>query len=267
MLKKHLLSASVFAVVMTVSSLAYAEDKDPSEPDRLFEDWEFKLGAGVMYAPDYEGSDDYEAGFMPNVEIIWNDRVSLSFDGLMVDAVQTENLTLGLGVGMTGGRDASDNDALKGLGDVDNSVAGVLYGSYQWEMLEFGAGFEQDLGNGHEGALLGLEANLILPVIEDKFMIMVGPDMTWASDDYMQSYFGISSTQAGNSAYSKYDAGSGVKDVGLHAMAEYKITNAVSLNMITQYTKLVGDAADSPIVKDKGDENQFFTGLMLNYSF
>lgn len=269
MFNKLLVSASVFTLFVTASPIAFANDDEtgPSEPERLYEDWQFTVGAGVMYAPDYEGSDDYKTGFMPNAEIVWKDRVSLSMDGLMVDAFQTENLTLGLGVGMTDGREESDNDAIKGLGDVDSSISGVLYGSYEWEMFEFGVDFQQDLGDGHEGSIIGLEASLRFPLIEDKLMFMIGPDATWASDDYMQAFYGISTKQAANSVYSKYDAGAGFKNVGLHAMAQYRITDSVSLNWISEYSKLIGDAAESPIVKDKGSDNQFFTGLMLNYSF
>lgn len=269
MFYRNILSVAFVTVLVCAPSIVFADDHDNenNSSKRLYEDWQFSVGAGVMYSPDYEGSDDYDVGFMPNVEVVWNDQISLSIDGLLIDAVQTENLTLGFGLGIAEGRDESDNVALKGLGDIDSSVSGILYGSYEWNYLEFGATFDQDLGSGHEGATLELEANLMVPVIDDKLMIMIGPDATWASEDYMQSFFGISSTQASNSAYSKYDVGAGFKNVGLHVMAEYRFTDTVSLNAITQYSKIIGDAADSPIVKDQGSDNQLFGGVLLSYSF
>ncbi|MTI08559.1 MipA/OmpV family protein [Curvivirga aplysinae] len=270
MFNKFFLPATILAGAVTSSPIAMANDSGngaPSEPERLYENWEFAIGAGVMYAPDYMGSDDYDAGFMPHLEVVWNDRVSLSMGGLLVDAYKTDNLTLGLGVGMTEGRDESDNQALRGLGDIDSSAAAVLYANYQWEMMDFGARFEQDLGDGHEGALVGLEANFMVPVVEDKLMFMVGPDATWVSEDYMQSFYGISSKQAANSAYSRYDVDSGFRDVGLHAMIEYRITDSVSFNVVSQYSRIIGDAADSPIVKDKGSENQLSSGMMIKYEF
>ena len=36
---------------------------------------------------------------------------------------------------------------------------------------------------------------------------------------------------------------------------------------ILRYTRLVGDAEDSPVVDDEGDENQFFGGVLVKYSF
>jgi MipA family protein len=33
------------------------------------------------------------------------------------------------------------------------------------------------------------------------------------------------------------------------------------------YARLLGDAADRPIVDDVGDANQFFTDALINYQF
>ena len=33
------------------------------------------------------------------------------------------------------------------------------------------------------------------------------------------------------------------------------------------YSRLVGDAADSPVVKDRGSENQFFAGAGVVYAW
>ena len=36
---------------------------------------------------------------------------------------------------------------------------------------------------------------------------------------------------------------------------------------IAGYTRMLGDAADSPIVDDAGDANQFRAGVLVNYTF
>ena len=36
---------------------------------------------------------------------------------------------------------------------------------------------------------------------------------------------------------------------------------------IASYTRLVGDAEDSPVVDDVGNANQFFSGLIIVYNF
>jgi outer membrane scaffolding protein for murein synthesis (MipA/OmpV family) len=39
------------------------------------------------------------------------------------------------------------------------------------------------------------------------------------------------------------------------------------LTGILSYKRLLGDAEDSPVVADVGDENQIFGGVALTYSF
>ncbi len=39
------------------------------------------LGGGAMYAPDYEGSNDYKVLPIPIVEVSWRDRVRLTTKG------------------------------------------------------------------------------------------------------------------------------------------------------------------------------------------
>jgi outer membrane protein len=47
----------------------------------------------------------------------------------------------------------------------------------------------------------------------------------------------------------------------------YRLTEAWSLTGIAAYSRLFSQAADSPIVDDEGNENQFLGGLLVNYSF
>jgi outer membrane protein len=40
-----------------------------------------------------------------------------------------------------------------------------------------------------------------------------------------------------------------------------------SATALRAYTRLLGDAADSPVIEDRGNENQWFGGFMINYRF
>jgi outer membrane scaffolding protein for murein synthesis (MipA/OmpV family) len=62
----------------------------------------------------------------------------------------------------------------------------------------------------------------------------------------------------------KYTAEAGFKDVKVSVTAGYPITNRWRLGGKVEYKRLVGDAADSPIVDD---ENQFLAGFGLSYHF
>lgn len=83
----------------------------------------------------------------------------------------------------------------------------------------------------------------------------------------MQSYFGITDTQATRSGYSRYDSNAGVKDMGLHVKTSYPISQDWIFEAQIGYWRLLNDAADSPIVKDEGSVNQFRGLLGLSFKF
>ena len=85
----------------------------------------------------------------------------------------------------------------------------------------------------------------------------------------MQNTFGISSTQAANSLqnYQTFNAGSGIKDADLSANVQHRFSEHLALVGSVGYTQLLGDAADSPIVKDQGSDQQFATMVGLIYNW
>ena len=80
----------------------------------------------------------------------------------------------------------------------------------------------------------------------------------------MESFFGVSSKQSANSGLKRYDADAGIKDIKLGLSTGYKITNRWRVGGMVEYKRMVGDAADSPIVEDK---NQFVAGIGISYHF
>ncbi len=87
---------------------------------------------------------------------------------------------------------------------------------------------------------------------------------TWASDDYMESFFGIDAKQSVDSGHKKYKAEAGIKDVNVSLTAGYPMTNRWRLGGKIEYKRLLGDEADSPIIDDK---NQFLVGFGISYHF
>ena len=67
----------------------------------------------------------------------------------------------------------------------------------------------------------------------------------------MKTYFGINSREASDSGLAEYSPGSGFYDVGLDLNLTYDVSKAWSIIGIVKSHLLIGDAADSPLVKDK----------------
>ncbi len=83
----------------------------------------------------------------------------------------------------------------------------------------------------------------------------------------MKEYFTINSSDAARSGLNRFDADDGFKDIGLNIGLTYRITDSWSATGLANYTRLLGDAEDSPVTDDEGSANQFFAGLRIDYSF
>jgi outer membrane scaffolding protein for murein synthesis (MipA/OmpV family) len=254
----------------------------------------FTLGAAGFTAPDYEGSDDYKTRALPYAAYEWtNDSaptqsgVFLGFHGASIGVDtgldlewlriqgQTHRLSGHSGLAYDIGRKERYNrEALSGLGDVDGHAIGLLsleYGPADEDQQHFitaslkGAFDMSDETRGTEISF-GIQSN---HVFDNGFLVSFGPGITWADDNYMQSYFGINKTQvARSSKYTKrFDAESGLKSAEFDLSATYFLDENWMIIGNLQYMRLMSDAEDSPLVKREGSANQFTAGIGLGYLF
>ncbi|SNT04435.1 MULTISPECIES: MipA/OmpV family protein [unclassified Azospirillum] len=229
--------------------------------------WQVRLGMLGAATPDYEGSDDYRFRPFPDIEITYDNTFFLDRRGVGANLIQSGPLTTGVTLGYDGGRKERRNRALRGLGNVGDTAVAGAFANYQIGRWMLTADVNTDLlGDGHDGTTADLGFSYVMRPSND-MMIIIGPSVTWASDNYMQSYFGINAAQAARSGRAVYRAEAGFKDAGLLGFGTYKLTQNWSLTAVAGYSRLLGDAADSPLVDRDGSANQFFGGLGVSYSF
>jgi MipA family protein len=107
---------------------------------------------------------------------------------------------------------------------------------------------------------------LISP-LTDSLTLISSLSTTYMSADYANSYFGVTALGSAASGLPVFDAGAGFRDVGVTFVANYELNENWSLNGIGSFTRLLGDAAASPIVAERGSSNQFLGGLGFSYTF
>jgi len=226
-------------------------------------DWTFVLGGGVRVAPSYEGSDKFSVSPLPFVAINWRDRVFLEMErGVGVNVVRTEALRLGVSVGLAPGRNEDDEDHLKGLGDIDMAARGHVFGSYSFGMWQIGLDVAKDFG-GSEGLQVRPDISVKVPLSET-WTLSSGVSATWADDDYMQSFFGVSPSQSRKSGLERYDAGAGFKSVDFKVGLNWAISESWFATANVGVGVLLGDAADSPITESQVQPS---VGLAVGYRF
>jgi outer membrane scaffolding protein for murein synthesis (MipA/OmpV family) len=123
-----------------------------------------------------------------------------------------------------------------------------------------------DVSDGHDGFVLMVSGGYTWQV-NNSWILSLGASTSYADDDYMSSFFDVDLRDSQRSGLNIYDADSGFKDVGCNIVAVYKWTDQWGVQASGGFTRLLNDAEDSPVVDDRGDENQFKLGFMAIYTF
>lgn len=232
----------------------------------FWSDFDVTLGALVGTGPDYEGSDSYDFVALPVVNVTYRDTLFLRTNTLGATFSPIENLSFGPLMSYGFGRDEDDNDDLEGLGDVDSAVLVGGFASYEISRFELSVNVLHAVTGDHDGTVVAPSVSYGQKVTS-ALSVEVEVGATWASDDYMETFFGIDAVQAANSRLRRFDAEAGFKDIGLSFGANYRLSEGWALLGKVGYTRLLGDAADSPLVDDVGSPNQFHVMTGLTYSF
>jgi outer membrane protein len=225
--------------------------------------WSFVIGGGIAAEPTYQGSKSYQPAPIPFVSINYNDLVTLSPEGLRANVVRFAGFTAGPVLGYLGGRRESDDTALRGLGNVQSSLTAGGFVSYEVRPFEVSVTIRQAVIHSKNGLEAELTSSYAMK-LSDSVRLKIGPEVTFADGRYNQTFFGVSSAQSKASGLHPFTPRGGVKDVGLQASLNYKLSDHWGLLGVSSVRELVGDAGSSPIVHAR---TQLFTGVGLTYRF
>lgn len=255
------------ALAAAIASPALAGGFGDGEAGSTFD---LQAGGIAVIAPKYEGAKDYEVIGVPFVAPsgLAGDSGIVQFrgpDDLRFRLLQQYGFEAGPLAGWRFDREEDDASRLRGLGDVDGGFVAGGYIAYRaGAFLPFVSYHHQVSGDETGGVLrFGVEAKT---PIWSAVAVTATLGSTWADDDYMDAFFSVSGAQSANSAagLGVYDADAGIKDVYLGLSTDVPLTTDWTLKLSGRYARLVGDAADSPIVES---EDQFFAGIGLTYRF
>lgn len=236
------------------------------------------IGIAAVAVPDYEGSDDYTFAAAPLFQYKFGKTsryAQLVGNKLYGNLLNHENWEFGpLGV-FRFGRDGDDIDdnVVKLMTDVDDSFELGMFLGYAKKFnnnlrhrMNIHFDISQDVTDGHDGFVGQLSGTYWQPV-SPAFDIGFRANVTYASEDYMSSFFDVTAADATRSGLTQFDADAGFKDMGIALMGLLHFNKSWHMGMGVQYKALFGDASDSPVVDTQGDSNQFFVGLSLLYSW
>jgi outer membrane scaffolding protein for murein synthesis (MipA/OmpV family) len=226
------------------------------------------LGAGVQRMPAWLGSSDHRNQAVPYIdaELPWHITLS-TLDGLTVDFIHSGKWRGGLYGNYLWGRDRDELGPRLG-GIVESLSPRINGGGY----LEYQATTQFSLGGNlaHDtqgaGAYLNVYADYDLPVIgylnhslELQWQAMNGPAM--------RRFFGVSPDQASKLGISPWSPNAGGQQISLEYDAYMPTSMHTGFAVAINYTRLLGDASGSPLVRSYGSANQLTTTLAFVYRF
>lgn len=256
------------AAVLAVASPAWADSRWFS-PEWFAGPWTVTLGAEGRVLPTYEGSSNYR--FLPvplfDIRRAGTPRHFQSpRDGASIGIVEFDNFRLGPTLKVRLPRREGDDAKLRGLGDVNFAVELGGFAEYWFTPWLRARGELRQGVSGHHGLTGDLAADVVVPVTP-QLTLSGGPRLSFDSGKTMQTYFGVDPAQSVLSGLPVYNPSGGVRSYGAGVMARYEITPQWATHLFVEYERLIGSAADSPLVALRGSRDQVTTGLGVTYSF
>ncbi|MBF9233178.1 MipA/OmpV family protein [Microvirga alba] len=231
--------------------------------------WIATVKGNLGVGSSYPGSDDFSAIGYPSISFRRAgapQRFSAPDDGLSFSVLEDSAFRFGVVGRFQGGRYLKNDRRLYGLEKINWAVEPGLFLEY-WPVDFLRARAEIRHGvNGHDGFVADLGIDWVQRL--GAFILSLGPRLALGDSEFTQTYFGVTPFEAAvNGLVTPYNPSGGITSVGATAGLSYDWSQQWSTTAFVSYKRLVSDAANSPIVKRFGSENQIGVGLTVSYSF
>lgn len=240
-----------------------AEKAEKAEAD---ENIRYLLGASLAIGPEYDGSSRQRAKIRP----LWAAKIGrvrlatsggsalLGFGrdgagpGASTQLIERDKWRLGVSLRVDSGRDSGDARTTQGLPDVKRTLRARIYVNYSltpdWNL---GASLSQDV-LGRRGGLTGsVDLGWRFYRSEDTEWT-TGLGVSAADAQNLRSYFGVPASAVAQSGKPAYEPGAGLRDVHFGVGFKHALSKHWFLFGGAGTSRLLGPAADSPLVQKTG---------------
>lgn len=244
------------AVLLTTSLAAPAMAQDANALSGYT--LSFDAGLGVKYGPSYFGSDEGEAS--PWL-ILRNGMVTAP--GAAPNQPK-DGFSILPSIQYIAPRKAKDHELLTGTKKIGHTGELGLRMTYEVNGAQGYVALRKGFG-GHDGYVGEAGAKYSFKAA-DRLWMWTSAEARFGSDDFTETYFGVSDADAATSVHAPYDADGGLYAASVGVGARYSLTPELALLGEVEYIRLLSDAADSPLVASKG-EPRFKLGVVRRFDF
>ena len=264
-------SSIALMIASASSALSVQRAAADSADESSWGTWQFTAGLGAMARPLFPGSDRTRYLALPLFSVSYGRFFfgdapgSGSGGGLGVNLYRDSHWRLGTSISgdFVAPRKESDDPRLHGLGDIGRTARASLFAAYTLDWATLRTNVSSDVAGHGEGALVAVELEGRYHPTES-LTLSAGPGLTWASGQYMRTFFGVSAAQSAASGLQPFEAGGGVDAIRFSLGSNYRLTTAWDLGARASLSRLRADAADSPITEAR---NQNTYAVFAEYHF
>lgn len=269
----HLTATGVAVLAFLFCSLGHARASDLIIPLELPQPNFFGVGAGGY--PDYLGSDDTAFGAVPfgRASLGGERFINLLGNDVRLNLLDSPNWRLGPEFLYRFGREDVDDEVVASVHEIDDSADLGLFAGYNWrdpqeirKQAGVGAWGLWDMTDVYNGWTAGASVYAMYPVARP-VTVAAGAGATYGSAEYMDTYFGVTGLDSLASGLAPFFADGGMRDVRVWSVAILHLSPQWHTGVGVLYSRLLGNAADSPLVSERGTEHQWIYGAGVLYSW
>lgn len=265
--------ASLAALMLIAAPAVHADEQTSGKtpPNLSLDDKDtitVMIGAGYEHIPTWIGSRTYRYRAVPYIDIEWPDHFALStVDGLRIDLIRGEQWHGGFYANYMWGRDRSElsKRLRRVIRPISPSLQSGGYVEYQaTSQLSVGSTLSHDTQD--SGAYLDVYADYDLPAI-GYFQHSIEWQWQAMNGQAMRRFFGLTPRQAQRLGVVSWEPGAGSQQMSFEYDAFMPTSLHTGIVLGLNYSKLLGVASGSPIVRHYGSSHQFTTSLAFVYRF
>lgn len=254
----------IFAAGLFFSAAALAQD-DQTPRYEVADGWDVSVSLAAHYRPEYEGSDKNVLRALPQALAVYKDKYFAGTGAGIGFYTWYRPQTKGwLSIGYNWlGRDENDSEHLRGLGDIEGGATFIAGTSYLSPIGEFTLRVHNQFTGDDVGYYVfgGFQTKLDFT---EQLFFSPAVDVYYASEDFMEAYFGVDAQQSLESGLPQYSAEAGLQSLGLRLRLVYLLDDHWQLQTAAVYHRMQGDSEDSPVTQDP---NQYQAAIGVKYNF
>jgi outer membrane protein len=233
------------------------------------------VGLGIGTTTQWMGSSDMVGGIVPGGRVQFSTHRFAEMYGAILDAnvLDIPNWEFGPMLSYRFGREDVDDPVVNQLPPLDGGwEAGVIAGyhyistrhvPWRWRV---GVAATTAISGDATGGHVTPYTSFWMPLSRAVF-VGVGAGVTWSTARFMAQRFSVTPADSAASGLPVYTAGSGMRQVYAWPAVIVRVSERWFAGTGAFYQRLTEDAADSPIVTERGSPNQWTAGVGLGYAW